>query len=100
MDKSDNNNMEEKVENFMLPLDTKPISTLADYVVIKALADGVMISGMTRGKETKFHHSERIDAGEVVIAQFTDNTSAMKVRGKAKILTKYGIVYSGMPEKE
>ncbi len=100
MDKSDNNSIEEKVENLLLPLDTKAISTLADYVVIKAMSDGVMISGMTRGKETKFHHSERIDAGEVVIAQFTDNTSAMKVRGKAKILTKYGTVYSGMADKE
>jgi transcription attenuation protein (tryptophan RNA-binding attenuator protein) len=100
MDRSENNNLEEKAENIMFPLDTRAISTLADYVVIKALADGVMISGMTRGKETKFHHSERIDAGEVVIAQFTDNTSAMKVRGKAKILTKYGIVYSGIVDKD
>ena len=66
-----------------------------EYVVIKALEDGVNIIGMTRGKDTKFHHTEKLDAGEVMIAQFTENTSAMKIRGKAKILTEYGEVESG-----
>ena len=66
-----------------------------DYIVIKALEDGVNIIGMTRGSATKFHHTEKLDAGEVMVAQFTENTSAMKIRGKAKILTKYGEVDSG-----
>ncbi|HAF20245.1 MAG TPA: trp RNA-binding attenuation protein MtrB, partial [Chloroflexi bacterium] len=35
------------------------------YVVVKALEDGVVIMGLTRGKDTRSHHSERLDAGEV-----------------------------------
>lgn len=66
-----------------------------EYVVIKALEDGVTIIGLTRGKDTRFHHSEKLDSGEVMIAQFTEHTSAIKVRGKAQILTKVGIVVSG-----
>lgn len=63
---------------------------LADYVVIKALENGVTIMGLTRGKDTKFHHTEKLDKGEVMVAQFTEHTSAIKVRGKAEILTKHG----------
>ncbi|NLY56155.1 MAG: trp RNA-binding attenuation protein MtrB [Firmicutes bacterium] len=66
-----------------------------DYVVVKALENGVMIIGMTRGRETKFHHTEKLDKGEVLLAQFTELTSAMKIRGKALILTKHGEVISG-----
>ncbi len=66
-----------------------------EYVVIKALKDGVNIIGMTRGRDTKFHHTEKLDKGEVMIAQFTENTSAMKVRGNAQINTAHGIVISG-----
>lgn len=66
-----------------------------DYIVIKALDNGVTISGLTRGRDTKFHHSEKLDRGEVMIAQFTEHTSAMKIRGKAQILTRYGTVASG-----
>jgi transcription attenuation protein (tryptophan RNA-binding attenuator protein) len=61
-----------------------------EYVVIKAIEDGVNVIGLTRGTDTRFHHSEKLDSGEVMIAQFTDHTSAIKVRGKAKILTSYG----------
>jgi len=60
-----------------------------------AQEDGVSIIGMTRGKDTKFHHTEKLDKGEVMIAQFTENTSAIKIRGKARILTKYGELISG-----
>lgn len=66
-----------------------------DYVMIKALEDGVTIIGLTRGKDTKFAHTEKLDRGEVMIAQFTTNTSAMKIRGHALILTKLGSVQSG-----
>ena len=62
----------------------------ADYVVIKAMENGVTIMGLTRGRDTKFHHTEKLDKGEVMIAQFTEHTSAIKVRGKAEILTKHG----------
>ncbi|RDV82134.1 trp RNA-binding attenuation protein MtrB [Ammonifex thiophilus] len=65
---------------------------LADYVVIRALENGVTIMGLTRGRDTKFHHTEKLDKGEVMIAQFTEHTSAIKVRGKAEILTKHGRV--------
>ena len=66
-----------------------------DYIVIKALEDGVNIIGMTRGRDTKFHHTEKLDGGEVMIAQFTENTSAIKIRGRAQIFTAYGVVNSG-----
>ncbi len=66
-----------------------------EYVVIKALEDGVTIIGLTRGRETKFHHSEKLDKGEVMLAQFTELTSAMKIRGRAEIHTKHGLVESG-----
>jgi transcription attenuation protein (tryptophan RNA-binding attenuator protein) len=65
-----------------------------DYVVIKALDDGVSVIGLTRGSDTKFHHSEKLDKGEVLIAQFTEHTSAIKIRGNAKILTQLGEVES------
>ena len=66
-----------------------------DFVVIKALEDGVNIMGMTRGKDTKFHHTEKLNQGEVMICQFTENTSAVKIRGQADILTRHGLVKSG-----
>ncbi|KUK36540.1 MAG: hypothetical protein PWQ99_219 [Clostridia bacterium] len=64
----------------------------ADYVAIKALENGVTIIGLTRGKDTKFHHTEKLDQGEVMIAQFTENTSAIKVRGRAVIYTRHGTI--------
>ena len=65
-----------------------------DYVVIKALDDGVSVIGLTRGTDTRFHHSEKLDKGEVLIAQFTEHTSAIKIRGNAKILTQLGEIDS------
>jgi transcription attenuation protein (tryptophan RNA-binding attenuator protein) len=65
-------------------------STQHDYFVIKAKENGVHVIGLTRGQDTRFHHTEKLDKGEVMIAQFTEHTSAVKVRGKAMILTKYG----------
>jgi transcription attenuation protein (tryptophan RNA-binding attenuator protein) len=65
-----------------------------DYVVIKAIEDGVNVIGLTRGTDTKFHHSEKLDKGEVLIAQFTEHTSAIKIRGNAKILTQFGEIES------
>lgn len=66
-----------------------------DYVVIKALENGVNIMGLTRGQSTRFHHTEKLDAGEVYIAQFTEFTSAIKVNGNAEIYTKHGTLRSG-----
>ena len=66
-----------------------------DYIVVKAIEDGVTLIGLTRGKDTKFHHSEKLDRGEVMLVQFTEHTSAMKIRGKAQIMTKHGTVFSG-----
>ncbi|MHB1128027.1 MAG: trp RNA-binding attenuation protein MtrB [Bacillota bacterium] len=68
---------------------------LGEYIVIKALDNGVTIIGLTRGKDTKFHHSEKLDHGEVMIAQFTEHTSAIKIRGKAQIYTRHGVLESG-----
>lgn len=67
----------------------------ARYVVVKALEDGVTIMGLTRGADTRSHHAERLDTGEVLIAQFTGLTAAIKVRGRAQILTDVGTVESG-----
>ncbi|WP_409298067.1 trp RNA-binding attenuation protein MtrB [Peribacillus sp. SCS-26] len=65
-----------------------------DFVVIKAMEDGVNVIGLTRGTDTRFHHSEKLDSGEVLLAQFTEHTSAIKIRGNAQILTPYGEVRS------
>ena len=70
------------------------IKTYEEYVVIKAKDNGVTIIGLTRGKDTKFHHSEKLDKGEVMIAQFTEHTSAIKIRGRAEILTKHGKIHT------
>ncbi|MBO1513867.1 MULTISPECIES: trp RNA-binding attenuation protein MtrB [Metabacillus] len=61
-----------------------------DFVMIKAIEDGVNVIGLTRGSDTRFHHSEKLDKGEVMIAQFTEHTSAIKIRGKAHIQTGIG----------
>ena len=66
------------------------------YVVVKALEDGVTIMGLTRGKDTKSHHAERLDAGEVLVAQFTELTAAIKIRGHAEILTDVGRLVSAL----
>jgi transcription attenuation protein (tryptophan RNA-binding attenuator protein) len=68
---------------------------LGRYIVVKALEDGVTLMGLTRGRETRSHHSERLDRGEVLVAQFTELTAAMKVRGRAEILTDVGRIVSG-----
>ncbi len=66
----------------------------SEYVIIKAKEDGVNVIGLTRGSDTRFHHSEKLDKGEVMIAQFTEHTSAIKVRGNAQIYTPFGEVES------
>lgn len=66
-----------------------------DYIVVKALENGVTIIGLTRGRETKFHHTEKLDKGEVMLLQFTEDTSAMKIRGLAEITHRFGSVISG-----
>jgi len=66
----------------------------SEYILIKAEEDGVHVIGLTRGTDTKFHHSEKLDSGEVMIAQFTEHTSAMKIRGKATIHSANGIIQS------
>lgn len=68
---------------------------LGDYVVVKAEENGVNVIGLTRGRDTKFHHTEKLDKGEVLLAQFTEDTSAIKVRGKSVILTRHGEIHSG-----
>lgn len=66
-----------------------------DYIAVRALEDGVTIIGLTRGRDTKFHHTEKLDQGEVMIFQFTEHTSAMKIRGKAEVYTKHGTIITG-----
>ncbi|KMK76448.1 trp RNA-binding attenuation protein MtrB [Alkalihalobacillus pseudalcaliphilus] len=63
-----------------------------ESIVIKAKENGVNVIGLTRGSDTRFHHSEKLDKGEVMIAQFTEHTSAIKVRGKAIIQTIHGTI--------
>ena len=70
--------------------------TGGDFIVVRALENGVTIIGMTRGRDTHLHHTERLDAGEVMVAPFADNTSAVKIRGRAEILTRHGCVKSGL----
>lgn len=66
-----------------------------EYVAVKAGENGVTIIGLTRGRDTKFHHTEKLDKGEVLLAQFTENTSAIKIRGKATVYCRYGTIQSG-----
>ncbi len=67
-------------------------AAIEDYIAIKAEENGVTIIGMTRGRETRFHHTEKLDKNEVMLLQFTEVTSAIKVRGNATIYTKHGII--------
>lgn len=75
-------------------------SVLSDYIVIRALENGVTVIGLTRGQETKFSHTEKLDAGELWISQFTEHTSAMKIRGMAEVYTKHGKIPCGRLQNE
>jgi transcription attenuation protein (tryptophan RNA-binding attenuator protein) len=66
-----------------------------DYVAVRALEDGVTIIGLTRGRETKFHHTEKLDRGEVMLLQFTELTAAVKLRGRAVVYCKHGQIPVG-----
>ncbi|QNU65844.1 trp RNA-binding attenuation protein MtrB [Ruminiclostridium herbifermentans] len=66
-----------------------------EYVAVKAEENGVTIIGLTRGRDTKFHHTEKLDKGELLLAQFTENTSAIKIRGKASVYCRYGTIQCG-----
>ena len=63
-----------------------------EYIVVKAKDQGVQVIGLTRGQDTRFHHTEKLDKNEVLICQFTNHTSAIKIRGKAVVMTKYGTI--------
>ncbi len=63
-----------------------------EYFVVKAKENGVQVIGLTRGQDTRFHHTEKLDKGEIMIAQFTEHTSAIKIRGKAVVVTKFGLI--------
>ncbi len=75
-------------------MEEKFTSSSGEYIVVKAEEDGVSIFGLTRGRDTKFHHTEKLDKGEIYIAEFTETTSAMKIKGKATVYCKHGIVNS------
>ncbi len=64
----------------------------SDYICVKALSNGTQIIGLTRGEDTRSHHTENLDKGEVLIAEFTAKTSAIKVRGNAEVYTKFGMI--------
>lgn len=72
--------------------------SMDEYIVIKAKENGVNVIGMTRGKDTRLLHTERLSEGDVLVAQFTDNTSAIKISGNATVLTKHGVVQAGKEE--
>jgi transcription attenuation protein (tryptophan RNA-binding attenuator protein) len=67
----------------------------AEYIAVKAVESGVSIIGLTRGEDTRSHHIEKLDAGEVLVAQFTEKTSAIKIKGNAEIYTKFGKIICG-----
>ena len=66
-----------------------------EFIMVKALEEGVTVIGLTRGKETTIRHTEKLDPGEVWISQFTEHVSAVKIRGRAEILTRHGKMESG-----
>ena len=65
-----------------------------EYFVVKANSSNVQVVGMTRGSDTRPHHTEMLDKGEVLIMQFTDKTSMIKIKGNAEVFTKFGVVKS------
>lgn len=65
-----------------------------EYIAVKAKTSGVQVIGMTRGSDTRPHHTESLDCGEVLIMQFTDKTSLIKIKGNANVYTKFGIIES------
>lgn len=69
-------------------------NTQSEYIVVKAENSGVQVIGMTRGQDTRPHHTEALDKGEVLVMQFTDKTSLIKIKGNAKIYTKFGVIES------
>ena len=66
-----------------------------EYIAVCAQEDDVKIIGITSGRDTKLHHTERLEKGEIFIAQFTENTTAMKIHGKATVYTKMGVIKGG-----
>ncbi len=69
--------------------------SIEEYIVVRANENGVNVIGMTRGKDTRLQHTERLSKGDVLVAQFTENVSAIKISGNAVILTKHGEIHSG-----
>ena len=67
----------------------------SEFFIVRAEENGVTVIGLTRGKETRFHHNEKLDQGEVMIFQFTEHTSAMKIKGKALVYSRHGVVEAG-----
>lgn len=55
-----------------------------DYIVVKALSEGVQVIGLTRGGETRSHHTEMLDAGEVLVAQFTTKNVCNQNKGRRR----------------
>ncbi|GGM22807.1 transcription attenuation protein MtrB [Paraliobacillus quinghaiensis] len=62
----------------------------SDYFIVKALENGVQVIGLTRGTDTRFHHAEKLDENEIMVVQFTEHTSAIKIKGKAIIQSNFG----------
>lgn len=79
----------------MTDFDNRDDVSSEEYIVVKALSPSVQVIGLTRGGETRSHHTEMLDSGEVLVAQFTSKTSAIKIRGDAEVYTKHGKVVSG-----
>ena len=55
----------------------------------------IVVKGMTRGDDTRLKHTEVLAKGEVLVAQFTENISAMKIRGMTQVYTAHGVLRSG-----
>jgi len=65
-------------------LDSNMERIYEDYIVIKAEENGVNIIGLTRGKDTKFHHTEKLDKGEVLNCPVTDKYFCDKNQRKSQ----------------
>lgn len=73
-------------------MDTTIENTANEYIVVQSEDINVQVIGMTRGSDTRPHHTEMLDKGEVLIMQFTDKTSLIKIKGNAKVWTKFGVI--------
>ena len=60
-----------------------------DYVIVKALEDGVNVSSIVSNDTTPVMN-ERLDEGEVLLLMLNEDYLGIRIRGKAEVDTVHG----------